>query len=379
MLISRSGSFLAFFFLFVIAPVIAQSDGTVSPGGAKNDGQLRKSISRPDESSKPDNPASEPPPPPIALDAPRIGKETRLKIVGDFQLQLVYARTAFPMGTKGLLLKEGVVTPSGEQLQQMLNLWGPAVKAGDPAHISVVQIKGDHIHFEINGGPILRKKWYQRIEVSGANGPVTQTDAPQNNPHGSYVDLYFDNYVPEMTTAQLRELLRPVLDFHARNKEQAYLDTVPPKAKAAIQAHHVLVGMNQEMVLHAKGKPPRKVREREADTQYEEWIYGEAPADVDFVRFVGDEVVRVETMRVNGEKIVRTEKEIILQPAETDADQEAKKEPEDRPATAPSLRRPGEDAGEVPGPANGAAPTMPVPPPDLPQPPGGPGQFRAAR
>jgi ribosomal protein L21 len=103
-----------------------------------------------------------------------------------------------------------------------------------------------------------------------------------------------------------------VLDFNARNKEQAYLDTVPPKVKEAIQAHHVLVGMNQEMVLHAKGKPPKKVRERDGETQYEEWIYGEPPADVDFVRMVGDEVVRVETMKVGGEKIVRTEKEVIL-------------------------------------------------------------------
>ena len=99
-----------------------------------------------------------------------------------------------------------------------------------------------------------------------------------------------------------------MLDFNARNKEQAYLDTVPPKVKEAIQAHHVLVGMNQEMVLHAKGKPPKKVRERDGDTEYEEWIYGEPPADVDFVRFVGDEVVRVETMKVGGEKIVRTRK-----------------------------------------------------------------------
>ena len=255
------------------------------------------------------------------------------------------------MGTKGLLLRQGVITPSGDELQSLLNLWGPAVKPGDPAHISFVQIKNDHIRFEINGGPILRKKWYQRVQVSGANGPVTQTDAPQNNPHGSYVDVYFDKYVPEMSAAQLRELLRPVLDFNARNKEQAYLDTVPPKVKEAIQAHHVLVGMNREMVLHAKGKPPKKVRERDGETQYEEWIYGDAPADVDFVRFSGDEVVRVETMKVNGQKIVRTEKEVILQPRETD--REAKSEPEARPSAAPSLRRPGEDSEAAPKPANG--------------------------
>jgi len=285
---------------------------------------------------------------------------------------LVYARTAFPMGQKGLLLKDGVVTPNGEELRQALALWGPAVKPGDPAHISFVQIKDDHIHFEINGGPVRRKKWYQHIQVAGANGPGPTPDEPQANPHGSYVDVYFDKYVPEMTTPQLRALLLPVLDFKAHNKEQAYLDTVPPKAKEAIQAHRVLVGMNQEMVLHAMGKPPRKLRERDGETEYEEWIYGEPPADVDFVRIVGDEVVRVETMKMGGTKIVRTEKEIVVEPSDADKDKdkdkdkEAKKEPEERPANAPSLRRPGEDSSEVPNPENTSSPT-PTPRRDLPQ------------
>lgn len=320
---------------------------------------------------------ADPLPSAIPPNAPRMSKETRFEIIRDFETQLVYARTVFPMGTRGLQLRQGVITPSAEELQATLNLWGPAVKPGDPAHISYVQIKSDHIRFEINGGPVQRKKWYQHIQVSGANGPVTQTDAPQTNPHGSCVDLYFDKYVPEMTPSQLRDLLFPVLDFKARNREQAYLDTVPPKVKEAIQAHHVLVGMNQEMVIHAKGKPPKKVREREGETQYEEWIYGDSPADVDFVRFVGDEVVQVKTMKVDGRKIVRTEKEVVLQTP--DADKEAKREPEDRPVNAPSLRRPGESSDDVPKPADGIAPAPRVPPPDLPQPPSGPGDLVRAR
>lgn len=305
-------------------------------------------------------------------------RQTRLEIIRDFEMQLVYARTAFPMGTKGLILKDGVVTPNGEELQQRLSLWGPAVKPGDPAHISFVQIKSDHIHFEINGGPVQRKKWYQRIQVEGANGPVTQTDTQQTNPHGSYVDLYFDKYVPEVTVAELRQMLLPVLDFSARNKEQAYLDSVPPKVKEAIQAHHVLVGMNTEMVLHAKGKPPKKVRERDGEVFYEEWIYGEAPADVDFVRIVGDEVVRVETMKIDGQKIVRTEKEIILDNSEKDKEAKKEQEPEERPANAPSLKRPGEDPQDVPKGADGIATPPPMPPPDLPTP-GGPGEMVRAR
>jgi hypothetical protein len=310
--------------------------------------------------------------PPVPADAPHMSRQTRYEIIRDFETQIVYARAPFPMGTKGLTLKDGATTPNGPELQQLLALWGPALKPGDPAHISFVQIKDNHIHFDINGGPVHRKKWYEHIQLAGANGegvPLSPNET-QQNAHGSYLDLYFDKYVPEMTAQQLRNLLFPALDFTARNKEEAYLDTMQPKVKAAIQAHHVLVGMDSEMVLHAMGKPPKKVREKDGEIEYEEWIYGEPPRDVDFVRIVGDEVVRVETMRVGGEKIVRTEKEVILE--KPDKDTEAKKEQEDRPANAPSLRRPGEDQDNVPKPADGASP-VPIAVPSAPQPTGDPG------
>jgi hypothetical protein len=303
---------------------------------------------------------------PIPANAPRMSKETRLNIIRDFETQLVYSRTTFPMGSKGLNLKEGAITPNGEQLRQELALYGPSVKPGDPVHISFVQIKDNHIHFDINGGPVRRKKWYQRVQVYGTAGtPVNaQSDEEIQNPHGTYLEIYFDKYVPEMTAQQLRDLLYPVLDFTAHNKEEAYLETVPPIVKQAIQAHHVLVGMNSEMVIHAMGKPPKKDREKDGDVEYEEWIYGQMPGDVNFVRFVGDEVVRVETMKVGGEKVVRTAKEVDLN--QTDKNVQSKQEQQPRPANAPSLRRPGEDSQDVPNPSNGAAP-LPPPPPDSPQ------------
>jgi hypothetical protein len=338
-------------------------------------GKLRTSIPAPPLPEKTDDSPAAPPPVFIANNAPHMARQTRYELIRDFETQLVYSRTLFPMGTKGLILKNGVISPNGEELQQQLNLWGPSIKPGDPAHISYVQIKSDHIHLEINGGPVHRQKWYERIEVAGANGPVTTSpDSPQTNPHGSSVDLYFDKYVPELTAMQLRSLLYPVLDFTARNKEQAYLNTMPPKVKEAIQAHRVLVGMNQEMVLHSKGKPPKKVREHDGETQYEEWIYGEAPADVDFVRFVGDEVVRVETVKVGGEKIIRTQKEVFLD-QEQNKEAKTEKEQQQQPAHAPSLRRPGESQEDVPQPSDGAAPPPALPPPDLPQPSGGPGMI----
>jgi hypothetical protein len=286
-----------------------------------------------------------------------------MDLVRAFNAELVYLRTSFPMGKKGLTLKNGVVSPNGGELQQMMAMWGPAAKAGDQARISDIIIKDKSIHFEINGGPVKKLKWYQHIQIAGAGGstPIAPTD-PNANPRGSYVDLMFDHYVPELSPQQLKDLLRPVFDFDAKSAVEAYLETIPPRAKEAIQKHQVLVGMNRDMVIYAKGHASKKIREKDGDIEYEEWIYGEPPQDVDFIRLVGDQVVRVETMKVDGEKILRTEKEVDLEAGPSVAKEQA---PQERPVNAPTLRRPGEarpDQTPKTAPAGGKAPA-PLPPP----------------
>jgi hypothetical protein len=289
--------------------------------------------------------------------------KTRGEIMHVFNAELVYIRTNFPMGKTGLKLRDGVLTPNGEQLQQVMSLWGPAAKPGDQARISDVTFKGNFIRFEINGGPVKHEKWYQHIQIGGAQSTITPGGGGQpSNPRGSYVELCFDKFVPEMTGPELKELLRPVFDFDSKSSLDAYLESVPPKVKDAITHHQVLVGMNQQMVIYAKGRPPKRVREQDGDTSYEEWIFGNPPEDVDFVRFVGDEVVRVETMRVDGQKTVRVEKEVNLE--ETTV---AKKS--EHPGNAPTLRRPGEDMPDTrqEAPAN----TPVYAPQPTPGPPGG--------
>ena len=292
-----------------------------------------------------------------------ITKQTRMDLIRVFQSELVYIRALFPMGKQGLTLKDGVISPGGQELQALIATWGPSVKPGDQARISAIDIKGDRIRFEINGGPVKKEKWYQHIQVGGAGGtaPIAPSDS-NANPRGSYVDLVFDHYVPDLNPQQLKQLLHPVFDFDAKSALDAYLEVVPPKARDAIKNHQVLVGMNREMVMFAKGRPPNKVREKDGETEYEDWIYGEPPHDVDFVRFVGDEVVRVETMKVDGEKIVRTTKEIDLAPQPS----VAKASQSEKPPNAPSLRRPGE---ELPNDSPRSLPGSPPPPPPQTDPP----------
>jgi hypothetical protein len=295
-----------------------------------------------------------------ASSLPHLSKQTRMDLIHGLTDELMYIRTPFPMGKQGLTLKDGVVSPSGADLQRLMALWGPSVKPGDEARITAVDIKPDRIRFEINGGPVKKQKWYQHIQI-GAGGsamPVGGNDE-NANPRGTYVDLLFDHYVPDLTPEKFKDLLRPVLDFDAKSAAEAYMDSVPPKVKEAIQNHQVLVGMNREMLIYSKGRPPKKIREKDGEIEYEEWIYGEPPQDVDFVRMVGDEVVRVETMKVDGSKVLRTEKEVNLETQTAVA--KASEQP--RPPNAPSLRRPGEAPPEHPAPSGGAVPVIQPPPP----------------
>ena len=299
-------------------------------------------------------------------------KETRMYIIRGLQSELAFARKPFPMSLKGLTYHEdGTVAPSPDELAREMAATGPAVRPGDRVRITNVKIEKSVIVFEINGGPKKKTKWYEHIQV-GMGGPATSADAPAapdkgvTNPRGTLLTLQFKDFVPEMTPDQLKKMLEPVLDFSSKSAAEAYLDTIPPKAKEAIKNHQVLVGMNQEMVTYAKGRAPKRIRETGGDGKpYEEWIYGEPPQDVEFVRFVNGEVVRLEVMKVDGEKLVRTEKEIDLKSVHEAEARKREETPKPQPVSnRPTLRRPGEEVGPPSATTSGSAGTTGNPQPE---------------
>lgn len=310
----------------------------------------------------------------------------RQEILRTFQAEAPFARSYFPMGKVGLKIDPaGDVTPGRAELSQMIAQFGPAAKPGDRVKITNVYFKGSSIIFEINGGPVKRKKWYERVQVGAGGGAVTpgggDPDVVESNARGSYIALNFKDYIPQLQMDQIRQMLKPVLDFNSLSAAEAYAKAMPPIVQQAIKEHRALVGMDRDMVTAAMGRPPKKYRDHDGDIDYEEWIYGEPPQEVDFVRFVGDRVIRVETMKVDGQKEVRTAKEVDL-----DTGNPARKE-DDEPTTAeqrPSLLRPGEktvsaqpsapvDLKKSPPPPSTNPPSSPTGIPDASQ--GGPGQM----
>jgi hypothetical protein len=311
---------------------------------------------------------------------------TRMDLIRGLQSEFVFLRVLFPMGKEGLTIKEGRLSPDDTGIRNLIANNGLAGRPGDRGQITNVVIRDHSIMFELNGGPKKKKKWYQHIEVGMGSSGQTVPVSPDNSEMavGSVLTLEFDKFVPDLTVEQAKRLLAPAFDFTTKSASQVFLETLPPKLKEAISNHHVLVGMNRELVNAARGRPDQKVREREAGSEYEEWIYGQPPQEVEFVRFTGDEVTQVKTMKVNGEKVLRTQKEIDVASAMAQQRQEQAGQqgqpggaadlssgppPGDKsaPAQKPSLRRPGEEAppANSPNTAPGAPP--PAPPPQQPQ------------
>jgi hypothetical protein len=156
------------------------------------------------------------------------------------------------------------------------------------------------------------------------------------------ITLVFHDYIPDLTADEVKQLLAPALDFTSMTVAEAYAKALPPKVQEAIKNHQVLVGMDKDMVQYSLGRPPKRYRDKDdKGRDYEEWIYGTPPEEVQFVRFIGPTVAMLTVMRVDGEKIVRTEPEVELAAKETEAKPE-----EASPAKRtkkPSLLAPGEE------------------------------------
>jgi hypothetical protein len=291
----------------------------------------------------------------------KLSDDTRLKLVQLIDAEFVHVRKYFPLGDKSMVINpQGQVSPSDPALFQQIQARGAAAKLGDKVQITSIAFHEKSISLQINGGPKRKSKWYQHVSVGvgGPGGGVTPIDANEAQATGAELTLQFNKQVPEMTADELRKLLSPVLDFSAKSAAEVYVDTLPPKIKQAIKNHEVLVGMNRDMVVMAKDRPPQKVREKDdKGKEYEEWIYGAPPQDVVFVRLIGDEVTQVKIARVGGQITVKTEKEVDVKDGvaslavlkASNSPQDAQQEEQSQqPTRRPTLRREGEQPDDAP-------------------------------
>jgi len=228
----------------------------------------------------------------IQLPTAPITERGRRDLVRNLQAEQGFAHRPLPLGETLTLLANGQLTPGGDTYKQMLYKKGQFAAPGERVAITAVSVKDDRIILDLNGGPHVKHRFLRHVEIGDT--PLVPDDGAQVS--GCRVTLLFEGGLPEVSAPEVKALLDPLIDFGVKSSVQAYADTLPAFLKDAIAHHDVLVGMNSKMVLAAMGAPLSKTRELvegSQDTHYEEWIYGQVPQTVRFVRFQADRVTQV--------------------------------------------------------------------------------------
>ncbi len=255
---------------------------------------------------------------PTHVDLPKteMGPKTRMLLIRDLQSEQGFAMRPFPRGHKGLTLQaNGKLEPAGESYLNMVVNEGLSAKPGSRVVITDIKIDRSKIILDFDGGPDAKHRFLRHIQISvGPEMGDPDTDPSLMNqtgdPAGCRVTLAFPDFVPELTAKQVKALLAPLISFDVKSPVQAYTDTLPAALKDAILGHEVLVGMNTDMVLFAKGRPNAKSREMEGQMPFEEWIYGTPPQEVDFVRINGNRVIQVEIAK-EGQPLAIFTKDVV--------------------------------------------------------------------
>lgn len=299
--LQRLAGFCVLGALLSAGPVAAQVI-TIDTNGVARNGQAA-TVDRRFQQIKPTN---------VPLPKSELDAKTRLDLIRFLEADQGFAMRPFPGGHKGLtLVANGEMEPAGEAYLSMVTTNGLCSKPGDRLVLSDVKIEKSKMIFLINGGPDPKHRFLRHIQIGmdpNMSNPVVQ-DAGEV-PTGARLTLVFPHGVPKLTGKDVEALLAPLISFGVKTPIEAYTDTLPPKLKEAIMDHHVLVGMNTDMVLFALGHPERKVREMDGQMPIEIWIYGTPPQDVDFVRINGNRVIGVEVAAVGKPVEIFTKDEV---------------------------------------------------------------------
>ncbi|MGA8531171.1 MAG: hypothetical protein WB622_15750 [Acidobacteriaceae bacterium] len=281
---------------------------------------------------------------------------TREELIRFMEREQGFAMRPLPIAVLTLRANGGM-EPAGDKYISLLQAKGVSAKPGERVVVTDIKIDKDTIVLDLNGGPFHKHRFMRHvsIDMGVAEAPLGQDNGPQ--PTGTRLTVRFGEPVPDLTGEQLEALLKPMIDFGVKSPAEAYAETLPDFLRDAIKQHRVLVGMNRDMVNYAKGMPIRKVREMDAQgRQFEIWIYGEAPQPVEFVRFMGRYVVRVEVAKVGEPVLVRTANEmgdywgnqpvVATNQHEIQLGDQTQQERsvESAPRAAPTLRQPGDPA-----------------------------------
>lgn len=244
----------------------------------------------------------------LNADQKKLTVDQRVEILRGLTSEYATVKVPLPRSRKPL----NVLTDGSYDKQEWTDAGkalGPAARIGDLVQVTHLEIEKDSIILQINGGTRAKGSWKDHVSIGMGNGVPMNGGQPTNAPGGTTIALRFGEPIGEVTSAEIKKMLAPVLDFNQQSATQQYIETIPPEVKKAIEDKKVLVGMDRDQVIMALGRPVRKSRESKDGIEYEDWVYGNPPGRMTFVTFSGAKVAKVkETYAGLGGTVAETPK-----------------------------------------------------------------------
>ena len=229
----------------------------------------------------------------LRADTKKLSQDQRVELVRGLASEYATAKIILPNSRKALPFEENG-TWDKKKWEDAVRKDGPAARAGDMVQVTKVDVDDDAITLQLNNGLKAKGSWRDKVQISMGGVTPGQNNPQGNQPHnGTAIVIRFKDSIGDLTSAQLKKLLAPVLDFEKHSAAENYIDTLPPEIQQAIKEKKAIESMDQEAVIMALGRPLRKTRETKDDVEQETWQFGEPPGRVTFVTFAGTKVIRV--------------------------------------------------------------------------------------
>jgi len=223
----------------------------------------------------------------------KLTEDEKVSLVRDLMSEYANAKVAIPRSKKPLDYNADG-TYDHMQWHDWALTQGQAARLGDKVQITKIGLDGDHLVLELNGGLKSGDHWYNHVQIGmGGVAPPVNNNGNNTPSMGTSISIDFHKPMENLTAAEVKRILTPILDFDKRTVTQLYSETLPPATQAAIREKRAMVGMDRDEVLLALGHPDHKYRETKDGVDQEDWIYGTPPGKVSFVTFAGNKVIKV--------------------------------------------------------------------------------------
>ena len=166
---------------------------------------------------------------------PHLNDHVQQEIIRAISSEYATLKVALPINKHGLTLDKNGKFDWKKNEEALLHS-GQYIAVGLQVQITKVDFKKNKLVLELNGGGKKKKRILERIYIGTGSSvtPLTKTLDP-SNPQGSYLNIKFDKFIPNITPENVKSILSSVLDFSKKSSIKNFIETFPKEFQTAVK------------------------------------------------------------------------------------------------------------------------------------------------